>query len=144
LLAGHGIKLEVRAAANAADRGGTPAKNGSQLCCWIGAKLGNDLKLQHVYTEGPAERAWLAPGDTLIAFDGIKASSDALALLMERRAPGSTLAVHAFRRDELMQTEIILAAAPLDTCYLVIDEAAAPAIADRRLSWLGSTALEPH
>jgi predicted metalloprotease with PDZ domain len=144
LLAGHGIKLELRAAASATDRGGTPGKNGPQLRCSIGAKLGNDLKLQHVYTDGPAERAGFAPGDTLIAFDGIKASADALALMLERRAPGSTLAVHAFRRDELMQTEIILAAAPLDTCYLVIDEDAAPAIVDRRASWLGSTALEPH
>jgi predicted metalloprotease with PDZ domain len=138
LLAGHGVRLELRPAENAADRGGKPAKNGPQVRCWIGAKVASDLKLQHVYTEGPAERAGLAPGDTLLAFDGVKASADTLALLLERRAPDSKVAVHAFRRDELMCTEIVLAAAPLDTCYLAVDEDAAPKIADRRVSWLGS------
>jgi predicted metalloprotease with PDZ domain len=138
LLAGHGVRLELRAAANAGDRGGKPATNGPPVRCWIGAKLGNDLKLQHVYTDGPAEHAGLAPGDTLIAFDGVKASADALALLLQRRAPGSKVAVHAFRRDELMQTEVVLAAAPLDTCDLAVDADTAPAITARRASWLGS------
>ena len=138
LLADHGIKLQLRAAASATDRGGTPAKSGPTVQSWIGAKVGSDLKVQHVYTGGPAERAGLAPGDTLIAFDGVRATLDALALLQERRAPGSHVAVHAFRRDELMQTEILLAPSPLDTCFLAIDEDAAPAVADRRASWLGA------
>jgi hypothetical protein len=32
----------------------------------------------------------------------------------------------------------VLAAAPLDTCYLALEADTAPATADRRASWLGS------
>ena len=42
---------------------------------------------QHVYSGGPAERAGLAAGDTLVAIDGIKASADALDTLARRAAP---------------------------------------------------------
>ena len=44
------------------------ARNGTRTSrAWLGAEVGADLKLQHVFTAGPAERAGLAAGDTLVA-----------------------------------------------------------------------------
>ena len=74
LLAAHGVTLELRAATGDNDRGGKPATADGAARSWLGAKVGADLELQHVYSGGPAERAGLAAGDTLVAFDGVKAS----------------------------------------------------------------------
>ena len=141
LLQGCGVALHLRATIGALDRGGKPATNGRTVRCTLGAKLTGDLKLQHVYSGGSAERAGLAPGDTLVAFDGLKASSEGLATLLERRAPGERIRVHAFRRDELRMFDVELDAVPLDTCYLTLIEDATPQMLRRRAEWLGEHAL---
>ena len=73
-----------------------------------------------------------------MAFDGIKASAEALATLLERRSPGDRVHVHAFRRDELRTFDVELAAAPLDTCYLTLAENTTPQMLRRRAEWLGT------
>jgi len=135
LLAECGIELKLRTATGSLDRGGKAATSNQR--CTLGAKWGSDLKLQHVYSGSPAERAGLAPGDQLVAVDGLKLSSDALATLLERRATGERIQVHAFRHDELRTFDVELAAAPLDTCYLTLSENATPAMLRRRAEWLG-------
>ena len=70
---------------------------------WLGASLGRRrAKLQHVFADGPAERAGLAAGD--IARRGRRPARvgrrDRNAALPQA-PPGETIAVHAFRRDEL-------------------------------------------
>jgi predicted metalloprotease with PDZ domain len=45
----------------------------------------------------------------------------AIEKLLRRRRPGESVAVHAFRRDELITTELTLAPAPDDTCWLTLD-----------------------
>jgi predicted metalloprotease with PDZ domain len=94
-----------------------------------------------VYSGGSAERAGLAPGDTLVAFDGLKASSEGLATLLERRAPGERIRVHAFRRDDLRVFDVELDAVSLDTCYLTLIEDATPQMLRWRAEWLGEQAL---
>lgn len=140
LLASHGVTLDLRATAGNNDRGGKPAAvaTGAGARSWLGAKITGDLRLQHVYSGGPAERAGLAAGDTLVALDGIKATADALNALAERGAAGRRIAVHAFRRDELMTFDVELAAAPLDTAVLAINANAAPDAQTRRAAWLGT------
>jgi predicted metalloprotease with PDZ domain len=100
--------------------------------------VAGDLRLQHVYSGGPAERAGLAPGDVLVALDGIKASAHDLDALFERRAAGVRVAAHAFRRDQLMTFDVELATAPLDTACVTPDPDAAPDALARRVAWLGT------
>ena len=135
LLGAFGVDWNLRPATGADDRGGKPAA-GSAPACWIGVKIGSDLRLQNVYTGGPAERAGLAPNDTLVAIDGLRASADALNRIVSRRGAGERIAVHAFRSDELFAVELELAAAPLDTCHLTLRrDAPAEALALRE-RWL--------
>ncbi len=141
LLQEAGVLLECRPQSGATDRGGGPAKNGAAVeRAWLGTKLasGAEARVQHVYRDSPAERAGLAAGDVIIAIDGLRTSPDAIDKLLARRRPGESVEVHAFRRDELMTLACTLAAPPLDTCWLTLDEKAGAAALARRQDWLGS------
>ncbi|MEO8344428.1 MAG: PDZ domain-containing protein [Betaproteobacteria bacterium] len=137
LLAEFGIALHMRPATGSKDRGGKaaavePARN------TLGAQVAGDLKLTHVLRGGPASRAGLAAGDTLVAIDDLKATHEMLESLMDQPRFGKPLVVHAFRRDELRTFRMELDAAPLDTAYLVLDENPGATSAARRDAWLGS------
>jgi predicted metalloprotease with PDZ domain len=150
LLAEFGVTLGLRAAEGGADRGGTPGKRReppttdgpdgapARERAWLGGKLGAgaEPKLVHVYAGGPLQQAGLSANDTLVAVDGLRASSDALEKLVTLRAPGESVEVHAFRRDELFTARLTLGVAPLDTCWLALAEAAEPAATARRDAWL--------
>lgn len=140
------MTLNVRAAAGGDDRGGKPGKTTesgeSSPRLWLGAKLSGatEPRLQHVYAGGPAERAGLAGGDTLIALDGVRASVDSIGKLLARHRAGETVSVHAFRRDELVVTDLTLEPAPLDTCWLTLAATVDDATRARRDAWLGIAA----
>jgi len=146
LLAEFGVTLNVRAATGDDDRGGKAGKaterGESSPRLWLGAKLSGatEPRLQTVYTGGPAERAGLAGGDTLIALDGVRASVESIGKLLARRRPGETVTVHAFRRDELAVTDLTLEPAPLDTCWLTLAATLDAGTRARRNAWLGLTA----
>ncbi|MEO6566878.1 MAG: PDZ domain-containing protein [Casimicrobiaceae bacterium] len=136
-LSAFGVEMTLRPAAGSRDRGGKPA-TGPVDRCTLGAQLGGDLKLANVFRGGPAAGAGLSAGDVLVAIDGIKATGDAITSMLTRGTPGSVVRVHVFRRDELINTDLTLAAAPADTC--VLTPAASPdadALARRR-AWLGA------
>jgi predicted metalloprotease with PDZ domain len=135
LLDAFGIEWNLRPSTGASDRGGKAA-TGTVPKAAIGAKIGNDLKLLHVYSGGAAERAGLAPNDVLVALDGIRASADAINVLTRRRSPGERIPVHAFRRDELVRVEVELLAAPLDTCHLALRTDAPERAVALRNAWL--------
>ncbi|HEY7378005.1 MAG TPA: M61 family peptidase [Steroidobacteraceae bacterium] len=134
-LADFGIDYHLRTAQNATDRGGKPA-SASLPRGALDAKVGADMKLLSVYSGGAAERAGLAGGDQLVALDGLKANVDSLRVLLERRAPGDALRVHAFRRDELGEHTVVLAEPPLDTCYLTLQDKPGEEAIARRMRWL--------
>jgi predicted metalloprotease with PDZ domain len=137
LLDAFAVEWHVRAATGGKDAGGKPA-TGTVPKSSLGVKIGNDLQLQHVYRDGAAERAGLAPRDVLVAIDGTRASAESIAAFLERRAPGECVTVHAFRHDELISVELTLAPAPHDTCYLALrTDATERAVALRR-AWLGT------
>ncbi|HZR03556.1 MAG TPA: PDZ domain-containing protein, partial [Burkholderiales bacterium] len=142
LLHDVGMALHLRPQQSATDRGGKPAvKNGDDGArAWLGVKLaaGSEPRLQYVFRGGPAERAGLAAGDVLVAFDGLRASADALDKLQRRRAPGDAVAIAAFRRDELKQLTCTLDAAPSDTAWLALDDNASEAARAQRAAWLGT------
>ena len=143
LLGGFGVLLNLRPADGHADRGGKPSRDATDdgpPAGWIGASLtgGAEATLQHVFPDGPAERAGLAAGDIVVAIEGLRASVEAIEKLLRRRRVGETLAVHAFRRDELIAAALTLASAPDDTCWLSVDAAADDPTRARRAAWLGS------
>jgi predicted metalloprotease with PDZ domain len=135
LLDAFGIEWHLRPSTGANDRGGKAA-TGALPKASLGAKIGNDLKLLHVYSGGAAERAGLAANDVLVAIDGIRASADAINALMRRRSPGERIPVYAFRRDELVVVEVELLAAPLDTCHLALRLNAPERAVALRNAWL--------
>jgi predicted metalloprotease with PDZ domain len=144
LLRDVGVSLHRRAAEGASDRGGSPGKDGKRPRCWIGAKFapGAEAKLEHVFTGGPAHEAGLAANDVIVAVDGIKASAESIERIATTRAAGDALAMHAFRRDELLTTRLTLAPAPHDTAWLTLDAECSGAALAARASWLGVSASD--
>jgi predicted metalloprotease with PDZ domain len=140
LLHSSGIRLQLRAAAGDADRGGTPPRDGgvARRSSWA-ARLAGDgtTRIVHVFAGGAAERCGLAAGDLIVAVDGLRATPEALEILGAERGPGETLRVHAFRRDELFCADLTLDAGALDTCWLTLDPDADEPARARRAAWLG-------
>jgi predicted metalloprotease with PDZ domain len=96
------------------------------------AAEGNELKLATVYDGGAAQAAGLAAGDSVLAIDGLRVTPATLEQQLARRQPGETITVHAFRRDELMEFHVRLAAPPADAAKLV----ATPGSDRARRRWL--------
>lgn len=125
LLAGHGITLTPDAA-------GPPS---------LGVKLdaaNGEAKLAHVYDGGAAMTAGLAGGDVLLAVDGLRVTGGGgnLNNLLARYAPGESVVIHAFRRDELISVNAVLQPPQTTGWTLRSDpQAAAPARRLRTL-WL--------
>jgi predicted metalloprotease with PDZ domain len=135
LLVDFGVTMHLRAASDPKDRGGKPGKDVAPRCT-LGIRVGTDQKLTVVLRDGAAARAGLAAGDTLVAVAGLKASPEGLATLLMQGEPGDVVAIHAFRRDELLEVSATLAEAPADTCYFTLDPAPPPEVAARRGAWL--------
>jgi len=107
--------------------------------------LGAPYKTQGGYAElslvpdaSPAQRAGLAPGDLVVAVDGLRAGPDNLDALVARLPAGEPVAVHLFRRDELMCFSLRPALPPADTCELWLLEHSGEACLVRRRAWLHS------
>lgn len=98
---------------------------------------GSGVKLASVYNDGPVEAAGLAAGDVLIAWNGIKLTASGLDKRLARYQAGETVHVHAFRRDELIEADITLAAAPADKAVLALKDKAPAAARKLRQGWLG-------
>jgi predicted metalloprotease with PDZ domain len=123
LLARFGIKLSWE-------------KEGKEKTSSLGVKTGSEgreLTLATVYDGGAAQGSGLAAGDLLVAINGLRVTPATLDRQIERHQPGTTIKVHAFRRDELMQFDVCLAPPEQDTAKLT-----ASAKTDRmRSEWLG-------
>jgi predicted metalloprotease with PDZ domain len=86
--------------------------------------------------DGGAQAAGLSAGDVVIAVDGIKVTNGTLDPLLARRARGSTVRVHAFRRDELIEREVRLGRTELAAEIKPAADAGEAALRQRR-NWLG-------
>ena len=139
LLQRIGIDLELRPGTGQQDRGGKPAPDATPAAPSLGLRLaatGSDAKVAAVFDDGPAQRAGIAASDILIALDGLRITRGNLEKQLKRYPTGATLAVHAFRRDELMAFQLQLQAAPTDTCYLRQQDVPDAATVQRRNRWL--------
>jgi predicted metalloprotease with PDZ domain len=95
------------------------------------------LELTSVFEGGAAERAGLNPGDALIAIDRLRVTGRNLARRLARFESGERVTASVFRGDELLEVGIVMKGAPLDTCYLVVQDPADAPAAERRRAWLG-------
>jgi predicted metalloprotease with PDZ domain len=122
LLAKLGVDMVLRPAESSSDKGGRPA--GSKVAgglAMLGAEArasGEETVLTQVLDGGAAQEAGMAAGDAIVAVDGLRPGRSGLDALLARRRAGDGVAVHAFRRDELLEFEVRLKPAPADTCVL--------------------------
>lgn len=114
------------------------ARNGAAPA-WVGLALRRENGRTVVAVsraDGPAYAAGIYPGDELVALDGARIDDGSLAARIGERAPGDAVRVTLFRRDELVEVSVLLAAAPFDVLKIVPVEAPDPAQARLRERWL--------
>jgi len=140
LLAAHGVEMILRPAESSSDRGGKPV--GSKRPGGL-AKLGvvarsdaDQTILAQVLDGGAAREAGLAAGDAIVAVDGLRPARGGLDAALAKRRAGETVRLHAFRRDELLEFDVRLKAAPADSCVLSELSGAAARALER---WLGTS-----
>lgn len=108
----------------------------------LGLKLAGgtgEARVANVYDEGAAQAAGVSAGDVLLALDGLRiADAKALEAMLVRRRAGDTVRLHAFRRDELMQFELVLDAPPVDKYSLSLAPRANAAAVSLQRGWLGN------
>ncbi|MEM6925878.1 MAG: PDZ domain-containing protein [Myxococcota bacterium] len=140
LLARAGVDARLRPREGAQDRGGKAGKiqeEAWERTGWIGlVPRPGSTTVRFVLAGSPAERAGVAPGDQLVAIDGLKAGNDVLERI-SRFAPGSERILHVFRRDELHRLSVTVEAPPRDTVVLSLAESAPEGADDLLDAWMG-------
>jgi predicted metalloprotease with PDZ domain len=141
LLQSMGIELRMRPSLGPKDQGGVAGEVKEEHPRGdLGIRLRQGVAepvIAVALAGGPAELAGLAPGDTLVALDGIRIQRDKLEDQVATIAEGGEAEIHAFRRDELMRFRVRPRPAPADTCELRILSDAPRETAHRRAAWLG-------
>lgn len=141
LLHPYGIELQLRPAETDHDQGGKAGKKPKEELAargTLGVTLGagdDGAHLAHVHDGSAAQAAGLSAGDVVMAVDGLRATRGNLLRLCNERPPGAKVHVHAFRRDELLELDVVLKAPDHDVAYFTVK--AGDAAADqRRAAWL--------
>jgi predicted metalloprotease with PDZ domain len=121
ILRGFGVDMRLRPAESLEDAGGKPPSADAAPPPWTGlvvaASNGRQL-VTLVHADSPAERAGLAPGDELLALNGVRWTAANFYLRLREYHAGDRVTVAVFRNDELLTFKLRLADPPDDTCYL--------------------------
>jgi predicted metalloprotease with PDZ domain len=86
---------------------------GDEPAVTMGAKLRQDdtrLVIAALTPDGPAQRAGLAPFDQIIAINNNRVDANRIKARLQELAPDKLIDVTYFRRDELRQCQVLLAA----------------------------------
>lgn len=154
LLSTVGIDMRLRPAKGPKDLGGwvatfdAPARDvDPPLSLAVRLKPGGpEVVIQNVLSGGAGERAGLAPGDVVIAVDGLRATAENFERLvaqggLPKDASGpQQVRLHVFRRDELLELTAQPLPALADTCDLRLVETVSDDLARRRSTWLAGHA----
>jgi len=76
------------------------------------------LSIQRVVEAGSAQSAGLSADDQIIAIDGLRLNLGLFEKKILRAKPGDSWQIHAFRRDELYQFEVVMQVAEANTFVL--------------------------
>ncbi len=124
LLASVGVELTLRQTANQKDKGGLK-KEGPLPEVELGAFLQEKeagLQIARISEDGAAQNAGLSANDVIIAVNGLKLTLAKLEQQLLLASVGEQWKIHAFRRDELMEFNLELVAAPRNTVVLQAGE----------------------
>ncbi len=101
---------------------------------------GGDCVVANVYENGTAHFAGIAAGDVLLAIDGLRVSADGKSVdsQLSRYALGETIAIHVFRRDELIELSATLISEEAPDYKLSTTPSADESTLPARKAWLGS------
>jgi len=120
-----GIDFNLRSLSGLDDLGGDidSSDEDTGLPNHLGANITNtpqgSIKVTHVWNNQPAYNAGLSSGDEIIALNGLKITNKAqIDTLLKRHDNNKGLNCHYFRRDELRQTVLNLAAPHKDRVAL--------------------------
>jgi predicted metalloprotease with PDZ domain len=111
VLAYLGIDYQERAAHSAQDNGGEWQDQPDPAPRVLGIRFKPEamgVRVTHVLTDSPAEAAGIAPGDVLLAMDGLQIVSATLEKAIAQYSTKQTITFHLFRRDELMSMPVKL------------------------------------
>ncbi len=123
LLTSVGITMNFRGAVDQKDKGGKIIEGplpAVDFGAFVEEKNGG-LKILRVREGGPAQAAGLSAHDVIIAVNELKLTLSHLENRLSLAAVGDQWKIHAFRRDELMEFKITLAAARNDIVVLQAD-----------------------
>jgi predicted metalloprotease with PDZ domain len=141
LLAGVGIAVRMRPSRGDKDLGGHVERFEPVVAKpTLGVRLRpGETLIQNVLSDGAGERAGLAPGDQLLAVEGLRVTPSNLDMLVARSArEGTPVVLHVFRRDELLTLTVHPEPAQADTCELSLLDAVPDAVKQARAAWLAS------
>lgn len=93
-------------------------------------------RVRHALDDGPAQRSGIAPGDRLVALNGLDPGGNVAAHL-RRLAPGGVLRLHLFRDDALVVRDVTSGYSAVMEWHLTIDAEADAEARRRRAAWLG-------
>ncbi len=99
---------------------------------------GTDCVIATAFNGEPAHAAGLSANDVIVAIDSLRATPANLDGLLARYRAGDTVTVHAFRRDELIETRVKLAAPPATSVKLIASDKAAADKRKLRRQWLAA------
>ena len=118
------IGVEFRASTGAQDKGGKQAID--LPLSSIGAivkETPTGVDIVSLAEQSAAQLAGVSAGDSLIAINGLRVSMKSYQQWLKTTAPGTKQQISLFRRDELMQFELVLHKPEQDTAVLkMLDE----------------------
>ena len=126
-----GVNMHWRARKSVADTGGGTVSGVEESqqeagatqapAPWFGANINGGagaVNVTHVFNNMAAERAGLAPGDTVIAIDNIIVSANDIESMLKRYEACDEVSLHYSRHGVLTETRLPILPAPVDTCSL--------------------------
>lgn len=94
----------------------------NRVPAWTGLQLKSEdgrTLVASTRSDGPAYAAGVYAGDELLALDGMRIDATSFDARVNERAPGESVTLSLFRRDELLHVLVVLSPAPYDTLRLV-------------------------
>jgi predicted metalloprotease with PDZ domain len=107
---------------------------------WLGftaAKKGTALQITTVHADGPGREAGLQPRDELLALNGYKVDDKSLEDRIKELKPGSTCTLALFRRETLVNSEVLVGRQPAGKLQLRPRKKLTPAQKRNLKKWLG-------